>query len=214
MTCASSQHVDHDTADGVGGALVARSDLVAAARSLIDRAIHGEADPERFRAAIALIEQANHALGAPLRRETQRLPTSRSDQEEAWDPGQFLTSHLVYGPEHPFAPDLVAVSVDGSTLTGRACYSQVYEGPAGLVHGGVIAAIFDGLQATVASVGAQGAALTHTLTIRYKQGTPIDREVDLYAAVDRVEGRKVFTVASISLDGEVTAESTGFFVCR
>lgn len=191
-----------------------RAELASAVRLLLDRSIHCPADAERLRRATGLIEAANRVLGEPLRRQGYRWHTPKTELDEPWDPGQQLTSHLVYGPEHPFAPELVSVRVDGSSLTGTARYGQVYEGPLGLVHGGVIAAIFDGLQATVASLSGNGGALTHTLTIRYRSGTPIDTDLGLFATIDRANGRKVFTRSTISAGGSITAESTGFFICR
>jgi hypothetical protein len=40
----------------------------------------------------------------------------------------------------------------------------------------------------------------------------IERELQLESWVDRVEGRKVFTLGTISIDGEVTARAEGIFI--
>jgi len=53
---------------------------------------------------------------------------------------------------------------------------------------------------------------TGTLSIRYERPTWIERELQLESWVDRVEGRKVFTLGTISIDGEVTARAEGIFI--
>jgi acyl-coenzyme A thioesterase PaaI-like protein len=203
----------HDATESDLRARDARLQLVSAVRLLLDRSIHSHPDVEALRRATELIEAANTQLGEPRRRQRQAWNTSAIDRDVPWDPGQVLTSHLIYGPQHPFSPEHVAVQMDGSKLSGTARYTQVYEGPPGMVHGGVVAAIFDGLQATVASVGSAARALTHSLTIRYLRGTPIEQDLHLDARIDRIDGRKVFTAATIALGADVTAESTGLFIC-
>ena len=202
--------LDGDTAIRSGAA---RAALMSTVRLLLDRSIHSRPDDDRLVRAKALVEEANRILGEPQRRQRRTLSTAAND-EGPWDPGQVLSSHLIYGPEHPFSPEHISVQVHGASLSGTARYNQVYEGPPGLVHGGVIAAIFDGIQATVAAVGGRTGALTHTLTVRYLIGTPIERDLRLAARVDRVEGRKLFTAATISVGDDVTAESTGLFIRR
>ncbi|MCZ4538349.1 PaaI family thioesterase [Gordonia terrae] len=85
-----------------------------------------------------------------------------------------------------------------------------YEGPAGLVHGGVLALVFDQLLGSTAEFqGVPG--MTGTLTVRYRRGTPLG-VIRGEARVDRVEGVKTFVTGTISVDGQVTAESEGIFI--
>ena len=49
-------------------------------------------------------------------------------------------------------------------------------------------------------------AFTGTLTIRYELPTPISTELEMERWFDRTEGRKVFTVGTISVAGELTAQ--------
>jgi acyl-coenzyme A thioesterase PaaI-like protein len=80
-----------------------------------------------------------------------------------------------------------------------------------MVHGGIIALVFDELLgATNVCHGLGG--FTGTLSIRYERPTPIETELVLDAWVDRTEGRKVFTVGTISFNGEVTARAEGIFI--
>jgi len=55
-------------------------------------------------------------------------------------------------------------------------------------------------------------AYTGTLTIRYERPTPIGEELTFDAWVDRTEGRKVFTVGTISAGDVVTARAEGVFI--
>ncbi len=54
--------------------------------------------------------------------------------------------------------------------------------------------------------------MTGTLTIRYRGPPPLLTELLLQGKVDRVEGRKIFTQATISANGTVTAEAEGLFI--
>ncbi len=54
--------------------------------------------------------------------------------------------------------------------------------------------------------------MTGTLSIRYRKPTPLLTELVFEAWVDRVDGRKIFTVGKLSADGSVTAEAQGLFI--
>jgi len=80
-----------------------------------------------------------------------------------------------------------------------------------MVHGGIIALAFDELLGTTnVCLGLGG--FTGTLSVRYERPTPIETELTMEAHVDRTEGRKVFTVGTISHAGEVTARAEGVFI--
>ena len=64
--------------------------------------------------------------------------------------------------------------------------SAAYEGPPGLVHGGVVALLLDQILGGAADhAGVPG--MTGTLTVRYRKGTRLG-PVRVTARVDRVEG--------------------------
>jgi acyl-coenzyme A thioesterase PaaI-like protein len=85
-----------------------------------------------------------------------------------------------------------------------------YEGPPGLVHGGVTAMVLDHLMGETAS-GMKRPTFTGTLTMRYRRGTPLG-PLHLEGRIDREEGRKVFVVATISDAEGVTVEADGVFI--
>ena len=70
-----------------------------------------------------------------------------------------------------------------------------YEGPPGLVHGGVSALVLDQVLGEAAGAGGKP-GMTGTLTLRYRQGTPLG---DLRAEgwIDRVDGIKTYAKAHI-----------------
>jgi len=89
---------------------------------------------------------------------------------------------------------------------------DIYEGPPGIVHGGIIATLLDEVMSkTVRALGLTG--LTSQLEIVYRfpvhSGVPIRLEGRLV----RIEGRKHWTEARL-LDskGRVLAEGKGLFV--
>jgi acyl-coenzyme A thioesterase PaaI-like protein len=99
---------------------------------------------------------------------------------------------------------------DGRT-TGRAFLDAQYNGPPGMVHGGIIALLFDELLGGTNVCNGLG-GFTGTLSIRYERPTWIEHELELESWVDRIEGRKVFTAGTISINGEVTARAEGIFI--
>lgn len=135
-------------------------------------------------------------------------PAHRKDagEELAW---HFSFSPVV-GPLNPQSPP-VEMTFDGERVHGRAVVDARFGGPPYTVHGGVVALVFDELLGnTVYSLGL--GAMTGTLQIRYRRPTPLDRELELTAWLDRVEGRKVFTRGTISVDGQLTASAEGLFI--
>ena len=86
-----------------------------------------------------------------------------------------------------------------------------YEGPPGLVHGGVLALVLDQMLGEAAGAGGKP-GMTGTLTLRYRQGTPLG---DLrQRGLDRAgptASRPGPTARSSAPDG-VTVEAEGVFI--
>ena len=176
-----------------------------AVRELVDVTIRTEADAEQIRAAQAEIE----AITTRLR--SKQMPGAfgvrfRPDGRRGRNWG-----NAVMGLRNPVAPPL-EIKSDGE---GRAWsdfrLGAPYEGPPGLVHGGVVALILDQvLGHAVSTSGLPG--MTGTLTIRYRQGTPLG-DLRCEAWVDRRQGIKTWGVGHVlNPDGEVTAEAEGLFI--
>jgi acyl-coenzyme A thioesterase PaaI-like protein len=89
-------------------------------------------------------------------------------------------------------------------------FGEAYEGHPGFVHGGYVAAIVDHvLGVTASSAGA--AAMTGTLTTRYRRPTPVKTRLTCVGKVTRVEGRKVFCEATVEADGVLVADADGIY---
>jgi len=86
-----------------------------------------------------------------------------------------------------------------------------YEGPPGLVHGGVCALVLDHMLGEAASEGLTKPLFTGTITVKYLRGTPLGA-LRADADVDRVEGVKTFVRGNLSDALGVTAEAEGVFV--
>ena len=97
------------------------------------------------------------------------------------------------------------------TVIGMGTFTEPYEGPPGHIHGGYIAAAFDEVLGMAQSLtGHPG--MTAGLTIRYKAPTPLYKPIRFRGWVDRVEGRKIFTIGQ-SFDGDtLCAEAEGLFL--
>jgi len=139
-----------------------------------------------------------------------RAPLAGAAEFETLDPGRFFPYSPVVGPLNPIAPPL-SFTFDGERLRGTGALGAPFVGPPGTVHGGVVAMVLDELLGAVNACRGMG-AFTGTLTIRFERPTPIAADLELESWVDRTEGRKVFTVGTISAGGEVTARAEGVFI--
>jgi acyl-coenzyme A thioesterase PaaI-like protein len=79
------------------------------------------------------------------------------------------------------------------------------------VHGGHIAAGFDEILGVANSVSGTP-AMTGTLTIRYRQPTPLYRDLRYVAYLDKISGRKVSTRGELWHGDVLTAEAEGLFI--
>ena len=87
----------------------------------------------------------------------------------------------------------------------------LYEGPPGLVHGGVCALVLDQLLGESAAVGG-GPGMTGRLTLHYRRPTPLG-PLSLEGWLDSTDGRKTVARGEIrDPDGNVTVEAEGLFI--
>ena len=96
-------------------------------------------------------------------------------------------------------------------VVGDVRYTDPYEGPPGCVHGGFIAAGFDEMLGFAQSLSGQP-GMTGRLLVSYRSPTPLHQPVRYEGRVDRVEGRKIFTVATLHHGDTLCAEAEGLFI--
>ncbi len=132
--------------------------------------------------------------------------------EAGLSPRDFVAFSPISGRSNAIAPPVNLGVVDGgsggSHIEGNVSFGPAYEGPPGHVHGGFVAAMFDELL----GFAQQGPGFTATLTIHYRKPTPLNRRLSLWAAVEKVEGRKRWVRGSCELDGTLLAEAEGLFI--
>ena len=190
---------EHDRLAGLYGPL---TDEV---RELIDATIRTDADPDTINAARTAIRAATHALRSRQRDETQVVRYAVGDRPVVW-------GNAVIGLRNPIAPPLIIHHNDDDTQ----CWSEftlngAYEGPPGLVHGGVCALVLDHVLGEAASQGLTKPLFTGTLTLRFVRGTPLGR-LRAEAGVERTEGVKSFVSGHLSDAEGVTVEAEGIFI--
>jgi acyl-coenzyme A thioesterase PaaI-like protein len=81
------------------------------------------------------------------------------------------------------------------------------------VHGGALGLLFDSVLGMTSGVITGGPRQrTAYLHINYRQIVPIEKELQIDAGVDRVEGRKIFVSGRLSDGEEVLTEGEALFV--
>ena len=178
--------------------------LAATLRELVDATIRTTVDPDELHAVRAELE----ALGGRLRaRQLDGTPGVRFNSEGyAWNWG-----NAVVGLGNAIAPPLAIVHEEPGRAHATVHLGAAYEGPPGLVHGGVSAMLLDHLMGETAANGFTRITFTGTLTMSYRRGTPLGA-LRLEAHIDREEGRKVWVVASIGDSEGPTVEAVGVFI--
>jgi acyl-coenzyme A thioesterase PaaI-like protein len=116
----------------------------------------------------------------------------------------------VVGHRNPMAPPLqIDRYPDGKALSSFHL-GPLYEGPPGLVHGGVCAMVLDQMLGEAAAAGGSP-GMTGTLTVRYRRPTPLG-DLSAEAWIDHVEGYKT-TVQGHLADAEgVTVEAEAVMI--
>lgn len=171
-------------------------------RRIMDRLVLVRPPAEDLRRAADLAQEFGDLLDG-LR--------ERGPGGEVSEAGLRPTDHLRHSPlsgsANPLAPP-VDLWREGEETRGTVRFGAAYEGPPGHVHGGMVAAMFDELLGR--SQGSAG--FTGRLTITYRRPTPLHRDLDLWAAFDRVEGRKRWIKGTCHLDGVLLTEAEGLFI--
>ncbi|MDQ3757879.1 MAG: PaaI family thioesterase [Actinomycetota bacterium] len=165
-------------------------------------------------APLPAIEEAIDGIEAVERRldayPTGRVPEGFSETSTSGDPHAFFDNSPLVGRANPLAPPVVA-EIENNCVVGRVRFGAAYEGAPGCVHGGFVAAALDEVLGMAQSLtGNPG--MTGTITVKYRKPTPLYADLRFEGWVDRVEGRKIFTVGRVLHEGELTAEADAVFI--
>jgi acyl-coenzyme A thioesterase PaaI-like protein len=174
-----------------------RDRLGAAMRALADATVRTGADDAELAAAADQLAAI-----------TTRLAAAPPDEHVHDSPYHRMS--IVGGTAHPTAAQLHTVPNGDGGVAGTVLLGPAYEGGPGLVHGGVLALLFDHAMGEAVFV-AGFAAMTVSLDVRYRAPTPLEVPLTVTAKVARTEGRSVFVEAQALVSGRVTAEASGVF---
>ena len=103
------------------------------------------------------------------------------------------------------------IAQDGSVVC-PATIAEIFEGPTGYLHGGIIATLLD--ETMSKAVRAQGVtAMTRRLEVDYRRPVPSGKPIRMEGRVVRSEGRKCWTEAKIvDSEGILLAHGSGLFI--
>jgi acyl-coenzyme A thioesterase PaaI-like protein len=187
----------------------ARERLTAATRHLIDAVLTAEqANEADLDTAAAAAEHAVAALLGPEHDPGSRPSGERSRHERRHE--DYLPRSPLVGSVNPVAAPL-AYEMRDDHVVARGAFGAAHEGPPGYVHGGWVALAFDEALGMANAVSGHP-GMTARLTVRYRRPTPLRTELELHAHTERVDGRRITTVATLKAGDVVTAEAEGLFV--
>jgi Thioesterase superfamily len=178
--------------------------LTQSLRRLVDAGIRTGADERVIREAQAAIDKVAEALEGTQFESTSTLRHAGTGRPLAW-------ANPAVGLRNAIAPPmLVHHEADGS------CWAEftlglAYEGPPGLVHGGICALLLDHILGEAASDGLTKPKFTGTISLRYLRGTPLGA-LRAEAFVERIDGVKTYARGYLSDADGHTVEADGVFI--
>jgi acyl-coenzyme A thioesterase PaaI-like protein len=177
--------------------------LTDSVRRLIDATIRTQVDAATLVEIGHTIDCATQELRAATLPSSFGVQATEDGRPMAW-------GNVMIGLRNAIAPPLVVNRGADGTVWTDFTLGAAYEGPPGLVHGGVCAMVLDHVLGATAHKPGR-AAFTGTLRIRFLRGTPLGA-LRAQAHIDRVEGAKTFAVGHLADERGVTVEANGVFI--
>ena len=172
--------------------------FVEAVRSLQDLTRGADAPDDVITRAADLIEDVNRLL-APHDADEWHSPSGRRMDLPNRGNVMQVPAHLTI--------------TEGGRVGGTARFRRFHLGRNGAVHGGALALLFDSLLGyTAFKLGNSPRQRTAFLHVDYRKVALMDKELQVDAGIDRIEGRKIF-VSGRLLDGDdVLCEAQALFL--
>jgi hypothetical protein len=177
--------------------------LTQALRNLIDASIRTGVDEQTIRAARSAIDAVTETLA---REQHDRSPTVR----HAVTGRPVVWGNPATGIRNAVAPPMTIHEANGHWWSDFSL-GAAYEGPPGLVHGGICALVLDQMLGEAASEGLTQPKFTGTITLRYLRGTPLG-PLRAEAFIERIEGVKTYARGYLSDAQGTTVEAEGVFI--
>ena len=178
--------------------------LADAIRELVDATVRTEADEDAIRAAAESVRPVTASL--------QPLSSQGWHALRHADTGRtLLFTNPAAGQRNPIAPPMVIHHEADGRCWSEFTLGAAYEGPPGMVHGGISALVLDHLLGEAASSGLVKPRFTGTITLKYLRGTPLGR-LRAEAFVERHQDHKTFARGFIFDAEGATVEAEGVFI--
>lgn len=172
--------------------------FVEAVRTLQDHAKAVDAPDDVINRAAGLIEDVTALLAPYWADEWTSPPGRRLDLPNR---GNILQ-----------VPAELAKTDDGR-VRGTAEFRRFHLGRNGALHGGSIAMLFDSaLGYTAAKLTRSPYQRTAYLHVNYRQIVPVEKELQVDAGIERIDGRKIFVDGRITDGDAVLADGEALFV--
>lgn len=190
-----------------GPSRVARWAAADALRRAIDELFTSDAPAEAVVEAVSYVQRAAELLAGHAH---GRSYAGVAEGSMSGESRTFIDFSPVAGRSNPLAPPLVIEVLDDRVL-GRGSFGAAYEGPPNCVHGGFIAAAFDEVLGFAQSLSGRP-GMTGRLNVSYRSPTPLHEPLVFMGQVDRVDGRKISTSATLHHGDTLCAEAEGLFI--
>ena len=177
--------------------------LAEAVRELIDATVRTGADETAIVGATAAVRAVTESL-LPLNDGWQPLRHAGTGRP-------LLFTNPAAGGRNPIAPPMVIEHDADGRCWSDFTLGAAYEGPPGMVHGGIAALVLDQLLGEAATSGLTKPKFTGTISLRYLRGTPLGA-LHAQAWLQRTEGHKTYARGVISDAQGPTVEAEGLFI--
>jgi acyl-coenzyme A thioesterase PaaI-like protein len=178
--------------------------LTQSLRRLVDAGIRTGVDERTIREAKATLDAVAETLERTQFETTSTLRHAGTGRPLAW-------ANPAVGLRNAIAPPMDIRHEDDGRCWAEFSLGLAYEGPPGLVHGGICALVLDHLLGEAASEGLTKPKFTGTITLRYLRGTPLG-PLRAEAFVERIEGFKTYARGYLSDADGHTVEADGVFI--
>ncbi|MCW2518146.1 MAG: Thioesterase [Mycobacterium sp.] len=178
--------------------------LTQAVRELIDAGIRTDVDEVTVLEAQAAIEAITEKLRGAQRTDTSTLRHAGTGRTLAW-------ANPAVGLRNAIAPPMDIQHDDSGRCWAEFDLGLAYEGPPGLVHGGICALVLDHILGEAASDGLTKPVFTGTITLRYLRGTPLG-PLRAEAFIERTEGIKTYARGYLGDTSGWSVEADGVFI--